>query len=139
MKVREIMTRDVEVVPPDLTVAEAAEKMRALDIGPLPVCDGDRVVGMVTDRDITIRATAEGQDPHSTRVRDVMSEDVVSIFEDQDAADAAQMMRDKQIRRLIVLDRGKQLVGIVALGDLAVHTDDEATSGKALEGVSEPS
>jgi len=139
MQLKEIMSRDVEVVRPDSTIQEAAEKMRALDVGPLPVCDGDRLVGMITDRDITVRATAEGAEPFSTRVGDVMTAEMVFAFEDDDIEKAAQMMRDKQVRRLAVLNRDKQLVGIVALGDLAVDTGDERTSGAVLKDVSRPS
>jgi len=139
MQVKEIMTRGVETILPDAPLQEAAEKMRALDIGPLLVCDSNRLVGLITDRDLAVRATAEGRDPYSTTVREVMSEDVVFTFEDDDVGHAAQMMEDKQIRRLAVLDRNKRLVGIVSLGDLAVHTGDERTAGKTLEKVSEPS
>ncbi len=138
MLVRDVMTRGVETIAPTDSLRTAAQKMSALDIGPLPVVEGERVVGMVTDRDITVRATAEGLDPHSTRVRDVMSTEVVSCHEDQDVGQAAQMMRDKQIRRLVVLDRQGRLAGIVALGDLAVETGDEWVAGRALEGVSRP-
>lgn len=125
MLLREVMTPHVEVIHPNATLKEAAETMRALDVGPVPVCDGDRLQGMLTDRDITIRATAEGRDPNTTRVRDVMTPDVVYCFEDQDVADAAQLMEERQIRRLVVLNRDKRLVGIVSLGDLATQTSDE--------------
>jgi CBS domain-containing protein len=139
MQLMEIMTRDVEVIHPNATVEEAAEKMEALDVGPLPVCDGDRLVGMVTDRDITVRATAVGVDPGVVTVRDVMTPDVVYAFEDQDVREAARLMEQHQIRRLVVLDRDKRLVGIVSLGDLAEDTRDEQMSGQVLKGVSEPS
>src|SRR3712207_8968 len=103
MKLSEIMTRNVEVVRPDATLQEAAQKMKNLDVGPLPVCDGRKVQGMLTDRDITIRATAAGLDPKTTKVRDVMTPDVTYCFEDQDVQDAARIMGEQQIRRLIVL------------------------------------
>jgi len=138
MQLKEIMTGNVEVVLPETTLREAADKMRTLDVGPLPVCDGNRLVGMITDRDITVRATAEGLNPDETQVRDIMSDEVVYAFEDQDVREAAQMMRDKQIRRLVVLNRDKQLVGIVALADLAVDTGDVRQSGEVLEKISEP-
>ena len=113
--------------------------MRDLDVGPLPVCgDDDRLAGMVTDRDIAVRAVAEGWDPTAKRVRDVMSEEVVYCFEDQAVEDAARLMRENQIRRLVVLNRDKRLVGIVSLGDLAVETGDEELAGRTLEEVSEP-
>src|SRR3712207_146292 len=107
MQVREVMTRDVEVVHPDATLQEAARKMDALDVGPLPVCDGDRLVGMITDRDIVVRATAAGRDPKTTHVRDAMTRDVVYCFEDQDVREAARVMEEQQIRRVVVLDRDK--------------------------------
>src|SRR5687768_819517 len=138
MQLKDVMTRDVEVIQPDATLQQAAEKMEELDVGPLPVCDGNRLVGMLTDRDITVRATSMGQDPNATRVRDVMTRDVVYCFEDQDVREAARVMEAKQIRRLVVLDQDKRLVGIVSLGDLAVDTGDERLSGEILERVSEP-
>jgi CBS domain-containing protein len=138
MKLRDVMTREVEVVHPEASVTEAAEKMRSLDVGPLPVCDGDRLVGMITDRDVTVRATAQGRDPGTVRVREVMTPDVFYCFEDEDVKNAAQIMRDRQVRRLVVLDRDKRLVGIVSLGDLAVDTGDDKLSGRTLEKISEP-
>jgi CBS domain-containing protein len=138
MQLKEIMTPGVEVISPDATIGEAAEKMRHLDIGPLPVCDGDRLVGMLTDRDITVRAVAEGRHPVTTLVREVMTPDVVYGFEDQDVQDAARLMEQYQIRRLPVLSRTKRLVGMVALGDLAVHPGHQGLAGEVLEQVSEP-
>jgi CBS domain-containing protein len=138
MQLKDVVTRDVEVVHSSATVEEAAEKMEALNVGPLPVCDGDRLVGMITDRDITVRATAAGADPKTASVRDVMTPDVVYCFEDQDVMEAARIMQEKQIRRLAVLNRDKRLVGIVSLGDLAVEMGDEKRAGDVLERVSEP-
>ncbi len=138
MNVSEVMTRNVECTRPDATLQEAAERMKKLDVGPLPVCDHDRLVGMLTDRDITVRATAEGWDPSAASVRDVMTPDVFWCYEDQDIGDAAQLMKDQQIRRLAVLNRERRLVGIVSLGDLAVETGDERLAGATLEAVSEP-
>ncbi len=139
MLVRNVMTRGVECIRPTASLQEAARRMRDLDVGPLPVCgDNDRLVGMVTDRDITVRATAEGRDPKTARVQDVMTPDVTYCFEDQDVTEATRLMEDNQIRRLVVLDRDKRLVGILSLGDLAVRTGEEQLSGEALEQVSEP-
>ncbi len=138
MQLKEIMTTDVEIVRPESSVREAAKKMRSLDVGALPVCDGQRLLGMVTDRDITIRATAEARDPEKTLVRDCMSAEVVYCFEDQDARDAERLMQEKQIRRLPVLTREKQLAGIVALGDLATKTGDVQQVGRTIQEVSEP-
>jgi CBS domain-containing protein len=113
--------------------------MRDRDIGLLPVCsDDDRLVGMLSDRDIAVRAVAEGLDPWTCKVRDVMTPNIVYCTEDQDVAEAAQLMKENQIRRLVVLDRNKQLAGIVSLGDLAVESGDEQLAGNALEAVSEP-
>src|SRR2546427_3219880 len=109
MQVSKVMTRDAECVRPDTTVQEAARKMRELDVGPLPVCgDNDRLVGMLTDRDITIRAVAEGQDPKTARVQDIMTPNIIYVFEDQDVTEAARLMEENQIRRLIVLNRDKR-------------------------------
>jgi CBS domain-containing protein len=138
MQIKDLMSHSVEVVRPDTSIKEAAEKMSQLDIGPLPVCDGERLVGMVTDRDITVRAVAQGCDPNTTLARDVMTSEVVYCFEDQDVHTAARMMEHRQIRRLPVLNREKRLVGIVSLGDVALHSDNQALAGEALQDVSEP-
>jgi CBS domain-containing protein len=137
MQLKDAMTRDVEVIRPDATLMEAAQKMKRLNVGPLPVCDGEQLVGIITDRDITVRATAAGQSPGETRVRDVMTRDVVFGFEDQDLGDAARLMEQRQIRRLVVLNQDKKLVGIVSLGDLAVDANQQL-AGEVLERVSEP-
>jgi CBS domain-containing protein len=133
------MTRGAECVRPTTSLQEAARKMKDMDVGPLPVCgDNDRLVGMITDRDITVRAVAQACDPRTTTVKDVMTPDVVYCFEDQDVRDAAKLMQEHQIRRLVVLNRDKRLVGIVSLGDLAVETGDERLAGKTVEHVSLP-
>ena len=133
------MTRDVETVRPDTTLAEAARKMDQLNVGPLPVCDGDRLVGIVTDRDITVRATSAGKDPRSTPIREAMTQDLVYCYEDQDVQDATRLMQDKQIRRVPVLNREQRVVGIVSLGDIASDARDDRMSGRVLEDVSQPS
>jgi len=132
------MTRGVECISPDATLQEAAAKMKSLDIGTLPVCHADRLVGMVTDRDITVRATAEGEGPRDVHVRDIMTPEVIYCFEDALVEDVALLMEQKQVRRLVVLDRDKRMAGIVSLGDLAVKTNDGHLSGEVLEQVSEP-
>jgi|SRR4051812_954993 len=139
MLVKEIMTHNVAVVSPGDTLEQAARKMEELDVGPMPVCEGNRVVGMLTDRDITVRATAAGCDPKTTLVSDAMSQDIVSCYEDQDVQDAARLMKEKQVRRLLVLSRTNQLVGIVSLGDLATEAGPGAQSGEVLKEVSQPS
>lgn len=138
MLVKDIMSRDVQVTRPHTTLREAAEFMKALDVGPLPVCDGDRLVGIVTDRDIAVRGIAEGQDCWEGRVRDAMSTDITYCFDDDDIAIAARQMKEKQLRRLLVLNRDKRLVGIVSLADLSVQTGDNRVSGETLKAVSQP-
>src|SRR5262249_52536819 len=130
--------RGVEVIHPDSTMEEAAQRMKDRDIGPLPVCESDRLVGMITDRDIAVRSTAQGADPTTERVRDVMTPQVIYCFEDEDIAKAGQLMKQKQVRRMLVLNRDKRLVGILSLDDLAVRTGDEVVSGNTLEGVAWP-
>ena len=138
MKVNEVMTRGAECTRPDATLREAADKMKSLNVGPLPVCEDDRLVGMLTDRDITVRATAEGLPPGLGRVRDIMTPDVIYCFEDQDVGDAAHLMEKYQVRRLVVINRDKRLVGILSLGDLAVKADQGELISEALEQLSEP-
>ena len=139
MQIKEVMTRGVEVIRPEDTLQEAARKMKSIDVGPLPVCDGERLVGMITDRDIIVRATADGRDPKTTPVKEAMTPGVVYVYEDQDLDEAAQLMKERQIRRLVVLDRNKKLVGILSLGDIAADSGDEELSGEVLDKVSEPS
>ena len=139
MKVKEVMTQGVECARPNDSISAAAQKMKNLDVGALPICgDADRVVGMITDRDITVRATAGSCDPLSTYVRDVITPGIVYVFDDQDVTEAAQLMKENQIRRLPVLARDKRLIGIVSLGDLAVDSRDDELAGATLEAVSEP-
>src|SRR2546422_3075712 len=133
MQVKDIMTPQVEIVHPDTSLTEAAKKMSRLEIGPLPVCDGEKLIGMITDHDITVRATAKGSDPNATKGREVMTPEVVYCFEDQDVKTVAQMMEMRQIRRIPVLNHDKRLVGIVSLGDLAVETRNQKLAGRTLE------
>ena len=138
MKLKEIMTRRPEVVRPDEPVQEAARKMRDLNVGVMPVCDGVRLHGMISDRDIAIRAAAEALDCATVETADVMTPGVVWCYEDQDVEVGAELMKEKQVRRLVILDRDKMLVGIVSLGDLAVESGDLEISAETLERVSEP-
>ena len=135
MQVREVSSREVERIPSDTPIREAARCMQKLDVGAIPVFEGDRLVGMVTDRDIALRAIADGCSPDSP-VREIMTEGIQTCFEDEDVSDVARHMRDKQIRRLVVLARDKRLSGIVSLGDVALSGDDRAAH-EALKGVSE--
>jgi CBS domain-containing protein len=136
MKIRDVMTRSVELVNPDTSLEEAARKMRETDTGFLPVGENDRLVGTLTDRDITIRAVAEGRDPKSAKVRDAMSDELVYVFEDAETAEAADLMAQRQIRRLPVLNQDKRLVGVVSLGDLATRTPDDDVVGQTVQDVS---
>lgn len=138
MELRDIMTRDVEVVSGEASLKDAAVKMRNLDVGLIPVCDGNRLQGMLTDRDITIRATAEGRDPNATKVTEVMSTDVAYCLEDQEIEEAVSLMEARQIRRLPIVNQEKQLVGIVSLGDIAVQVGDLDLAGETLKEISEP-
>jgi len=137
MRVSEAMTRDVRVANPDQTIREVASIMKEIDAGAMPVGDNDRLVGVITDRDIAIRAVAEGKGP-DTPVRDVMStEQVMYCYEDEELTHVAQNMAENQVRRLPVVNRDKRLVGIVSLGDVAQGAS-QTTAGKAVKGVSKP-
>jgi CBS domain-containing protein len=138
MKVEEVMTPDVVMVGPDATLAEAAQLMKREDIGPLPVCEHGQVFGMLTDRDIAIRAVAEGRDPEDTRVREVMTPDLVCCFADDEVKEAARLMQEAQLRRLLVIDDERHLVGIVSLADIVLQTGNDRLAGETLERVTEP-
>lgn len=137
MLAREIMTHGVECVRPDEKLRDVAIKMRDKDVGSLPVCEGSRLTGIVTDRDIAIRCVANGEDPKTATVRDAMSEELVFCFEDQTVDEVSHLMRQHQIRRLPVLDAEKQVVGIIAVADLALTASDAQTAD-AVEGISRP-
>ena len=136
MKIREIMTRDVRVGSPNDNLQQAAQLMEKEDFGALPIGENDRLVGMLSDRDITIRAVARGLSPDRCKVRDVMTSDVKYVYDDESVADVARNMSELQVRRLPVLNRDKRLVGIVSLGDLAVSEPKPA--GEALHSISQP-
>lgn len=135
--VADIMTRDVRTLAPTDTVRRAAQSMGELNVGSIPVCNGKKLVGMVTDRDITLRGVAEGLDAEKTVLSDIMSKDVKWCFEDQLLDEVMETMAASQIRRLPVVSRDKDLVGIFSLGDLATKTDNEEV-GSVLEEISEP-
>ena len=136
IKISEVMTTEVETIRADQTAREAASFMLRADAGSIPVCEGDRVVGMITDRDIAVRGVAEGRGP-DTPVSELMSDGIVCAREDDDVQDVARRMSEEQVRRLPVLDADDKLCGIVSLGDLSRETRGEAAQ-KALEGVSAP-
>lgn len=136
MLIADAMTTDVEILNPHQTIREAAHLMAQLDIGALPVADGDRLVGMLTDRDIAVRAVGEGRSP-DTQVRDIMTKEVMYCFQDEELEQVTHNMSDVKLRRLPVLDRRKRLVGIVSLGDIAL-LDGPGHVGSALCGISQP-
>ena len=136
MKIEDVMTHDVAVVSPDETIQQAARLMDELDIGAVPVADNERLVGMLTDRDIVVRAVADGLGP-DTQVGNVMTPDVKYCFCDQEVAEVSDNMADIQIRRLPMVDRGKRLVGIIALGDIATCGENDYVAD-ALAGISRP-
>jgi CBS domain-containing protein len=138
MRVKEVVTTDVEVVHPQSGLTQAAMTMRKLDVGVLPVVKDGRLKGILTDRDITVRAVAESRDLSTTLVDDVMSRDVQSVQEDEDVKTAARVMAEHQVRRLPVVDRDGRLTGILSMADLAVDSGDAKATETAIEGVSQP-
>ena len=137
MKLSSIMTGGIETVPPQATLAEAAKKMASQDIGSLPVCSDRKVMGIITDRDITVRAVARGMDPNRTRVEEVMTRDVLCCPSDAEVEAACELMERRQVRRLLVTGDDETPVGIVSLGDIALCLR-ESQSGELLRKVSEP-
>jgi CBS domain-containing protein len=137
MLVHEVMTQQVELVGPNDSIQQAAKAMARIDAGILPVAEGDRMIGMITDRDIAVRAVAEGRDPARTLVREVMSPEVRYCFDDDDVADVADNMAEQQVRRLPVVNRDKRLVGIISLADIAREREPRA-AGEALQGIARP-
>src|SRR5690242_14607394 len=135
MNIRDVMTRDTQLCKPDDTLQHAAKLMQECDCGVLPVAGGDRLVGMITDRDLAIRAIGEGKGPN-TKVRECMTQEVLYCFDDEDIQDICQNMAQNQVRRLPVLNRDKRLVGIVSLADLARK---QANTARALKGIARPS
>lgn len=135
MKISDCMTRDVQIVQPDQSIREAAQFMLRADAGSMPVGDGDKLVGMITDRDIAVRAVADGRGP-DTPVREVMSDELLYVFEDQSVDEVAENMGEQQVRRFPVVNREKRLVGIVSLGDISRNEQDAAE--QALEQITEP-
>ena len=131
------MSTDVEFVSPEMTIADAAKKMRDGDFGMLRVAEDDRMIGAISDRDIAVRAVAEGLGAY-TKVRDVMSDGIAWAYDDDSVEQAAKIMSERQVRRLPVVNRGKRLVGIVALGDFAVQSAEIRPTAQALAEISKP-
>ena len=139
LRIKDVMTPQAEVISPDATTEDAAALMKTLDIGVLPVCDEEGLVGVLTDRDLVVRVLAVTRDPKAMLVGEAMTPSVVYCFDDDDVEHAAAVMAGQQIRRLPVLDKNRKLVGIVSVGDIAVNTQDHQLTGKVLEDVSQPS
>ena len=135
MKIREIMSTNVECVPPDTGIQELANKMKTLDVGFLPVCENDRLVGTVTDRDIVIQGLAGGKNIMGLKATDVMNKQVHWCFDDQDIKDVAEQMRDKEVRRMLILNKDKRLVGVASIGDISKVEEKE--TGKTLKDITE--
>jgi CBS domain-containing protein len=138
MKIKDIMTRNLATIPAQASVQAAAEKMSERDVGMLPVCQGERVIGLLTDRDITVRAIAEGRNPARTRVTDIMTTEYFYCFDHEDVREAVETFEKVQIRRLPIFNRRKKLVGVLSIGDLAVDTGNKLLAGEVLKKVSEP-
>jgi CBS domain-containing protein len=135
--IKDVMSRDVQVISPDASIEEAACCMRDGDFGMMPVGENDRMIGAISDRDIAVRGVAEGKD-RGAKVRDVMSEGICWVFDDEPVERAAEVMSDKQVRRLPVVNRDKRLVGIVSLGDIAIDRSERKPAAEALSAISEP-
>ena len=138
MKVKDIMTKDIVYINPNATVTEAAQLMQKHNIGSVPVCEQNKLIGIVTDRDIVVRNIANGMNPNNTKVRDVMTSQVASATPDMDVSDAASIMSQKQIRRMPVIE-SNNLVGIVSLGDMATNPYTDTEASHALSEISFPS
>lgn len=139
MLLRDVMTTRIEDISADATLMQVAEKMKQLDVGAVPVSEDNYVVGIITDRDIAVRVVADGRDPRNVSVREAMSGNLYYCYEDESVETAAKLMKEKQIRRLPILDRNDRAVGIVSLGDLAIRNHDDRLSGEVLGQVSQPS
>ncbi|MGD8393918.1 MAG: CBS domain-containing protein [Candidatus Eiseniibacteriota bacterium] len=137
MKVREIMTADCRFATPDTKLRQIAQEMKSVSIGFVPVLEGGKLIGLLTDRDVVTRVVADAKDPDATEVREVMTPKTWTIREDQEVEEAAKLMRDKKVRRLVVLSRNGELAGVLTLGDLAVDGPVEVAA-EALQAVSEP-
>ncbi len=138
MQVQELMSKNVKLIEGTASLLEAAEVMRDQDVGVLPVSDGGRTIGMLTDRDIVVRALADYKDPAQTQVREVITPRVSTVYFDQDVSEAAELMAKDQVRRLLVLDRQQKPVGILSLGDVGKHDGTNGEGAEALRGVSQP-
>jgi CBS domain-containing protein len=137
MKIHEIMTKNVESIQSTLPIAKAAEKMRDLDIGFLPILENDKLTGAITDRDITVRSVAQGRDPRLATVREIMTQDIFYCYEDEDVEHVAEYMRENEVRRIVILNREMEIVGVVSLGDIARTSGEEELAGETLGDIAE--
>lgn len=138
MKAKDIMTDNVECIPPGMLVKDAALRMRFLDVGFLPVCESERLIGTLTDRDIVLRGVSKGKDLGNCKVWDLMTANVLWCYEDQAEEEIAEFMAKNEIRRVLILDRNKRLCGVVSIGDLAKHADEQRTGETIKEIVEAP-
>jgi CBS domain-containing protein len=137
MKASEIMTTGVECIAPDTKVLEAAKKMKKMDVGFLPVCDNDRLIGTVTDRDIVLRVLAEGRPIRKTVARDVMTQNVFWCYEDDNVNNVARKMQEKEVRRMLILNKEKRLAGVISIGDIAKAQGEESMVGETVKHIAE--
>jgi CBS domain-containing protein len=137
-QIKDVMTHDVVTLAPTSKVTQAAEAMKSLNVGAIPICDGGRLLGMVTDRDLVVRVIAEHRNPETETINNIMTTDVDYCYEDQTVEEAAHVMEDRQVRRMPIVNHDKELVGIVSLGDVAVKGADKSTTADALEQISQP-
>jgi len=138
MMLKDVMTGTIQVIESGAPIRQAAKLMRDLDVGMLPVRDNEHLVGTVTDRDITVRATAESRDPETTPVSDIMTRGIISGYEDDETSSAIDAMEKNQVRRLVVLDGNDACVGIVSIGDIALRGNEPEMAEELLEEVSKP-
>jgi len=137
MKISEIMSRNVECIEPDTSIKDAAEKMRSIDVGFLPVCEDGHIIGTLTDRDITIRHVADGQNPYRVKARDILTPNVFYCFEDQDIDEVGRYMQQEEVRRILIFDHTEQLVGIVSLWDISKAAGEAHLAGETLKEIAE--
>lgn len=138
MKLSDVMHRDPQVIRGDTTLREAAQRMRDADIGALPVCEGDRIEGVLTDRDVVVRSIAQGDDPEKARAADVMTREIAWCFDDDSIDEASRKMSERQVQRLLVLNHDKKLVGIVSIGDLARQRGNAPAVTHTIEEIKKP-
>lgn len=137
MKIDQIMSRNVICIEPTLPIGKAADKMRDHDVGFLPICENDKLIGAVTDRDITIRSVAQGRDPRLAPIREIMTQDIFYCYDDEDVEQVARNMQEKEVRRMVILNRQKRLVGVVSLGDIAKTFSEQTLAGETLGDIAE--